>query len=148
MQANLDLDELNNISDKIAQLQLAPDDVSRFATGINLIVQADVDARFDSAPAVETGGTVWGDAYWKAVRPEYLEYHPRRVGGQLLRDTGELQQSFTAEGTRVYEVSDTQFTFGTALPKAARLHRDRPLIFWHPQLIDRVAEYLAIALAA
>lgn len=142
MQTNLDLSELSRVSEAISLLQLLPERLPDAAPGMALIVQADVDRRFDSAPAVETGGTVWGGAYWKAVRPEYLEYHPRRVGGQLLRDTGELQQSFTAEGTRVSEVSDSQFIFGTALPKASRLHQDRPLIFWHPVLIEQIAEYV------
>lgn len=143
MQASIDLSQLGKLNPVINDLKLKPEQLDLAAAGIRLIIQADLDQRFQSAPLTETGGTVWGDSYWKPVTPEYLEYHPRRVGGQLLRDTGELQQSFTAEGTSVSEVSGDEFVFGSALPKAVRLHRDRPLIFWHPRLVEQVAEYLS-----
>lgn len=142
MQTSIDFSELSRLNSTIDNLKLKPEQLTQAAPSIRLIIQADVDQRFQSAPLVETGGTVWGDAYWKPVTPEYLEYHPRRIGGQLLQDTGELQQSFTAEGTSVYEVSGDEFVFGSALPKAARLNRDRPIIFWHPRLVQQVAEYL------
>lgn len=147
MQTNLDISELSKLNSVIDNLKLKPEQLTQAAAGIRIIIQADVDRRFQSSPLVETGGTVWGDAYWGAVQPEYLEYHPRRVGGQLLRDTGELQQSFTAEGTSINEVSGDEFVFGSALPKAGRLNRNRPMIFWHPRLIEQVAEYLGYWLA-
>jgi hypothetical protein len=143
MQTSIDLSELSKLNSRVNNLKLKPEQLTQTGAGIRLIVQADVDQRFDSSPGVETGGTVWGDAYWKPVQPEYLEYHPRRIGGQLLRDKGELQQSFTAEGTSVSEVSGDEMVFGSALPKAGWLNRDRPLIFWHPRLVEQVAEYLA-----
>lgn len=143
MQTSIDLSELSRLNSTIDNLKLKPEQLTQAAAGIRIIIQADVDQRFQSAPLVDTGGTVWGDAYWKPVQPEYLEYHPRRIGGQLLRDTGELQQSFTAEGTSVSEVSGDQFVFGSALAKAGGLNRDRPLIFWHPRLVEQVAEYLS-----
>jgi hypothetical protein len=142
MQTDIDLSELSRLNSVIDNLKLKPEQLTQAAAGIRLIIQSDVDQRFDSAPGVETGGTVWGDAYWGAVQPQYLEYHPRRVGGQLLRDTGELQQSFTAEGTSINEISGDEFVFGSALPKAGKLNRDRSLIFWYPRLIEQVAEYL------
>lgn len=147
MQTSIDLSELSRLNSTIDNLKLKPEQLPQTAAGIRLIVQSDVDQRFQSSPLTDTGGTVWGDAYWKPVTPEYLEYHPRRLGGQLLRDTGELQQSFTAEGTSVYEVSGDELVFGSALAKAGRLHRDRPIIFWHPRLLEQVAEYLGYWLA-
>ena len=143
MQTSIDLSELSRLNSTIDNLKLKPEQLESAAAGIRLIIQADVDLRFQSSPLTDTGGTVWGDAYWKPVQPEYLQYHPRRVGGQLLRDTGELQQSFTAEGTSISSVSGDEMTFGSALAKAGRLNRDRPLIFWHPRLIEQVAEYLS-----
>ena len=147
MQTDINLSELSRLNSTIDNLKLKPEQLAQAAAGIRLIIQSDVDQRFQSSPLVETGGTVWGDAYWKPVTKEYLEYHPRRVGGQLLRDTGELQQSFTAEGTSISEVSGDEMVFGSSLPKAGRLNRDRPLIFWHPRLVEQVAEYLSYWLA-
>jgi phage gpG-like protein len=147
MQTQLDLSELSRLNSTIENLKLKPEQIPQAAAGIRLIIQSDVDQRFDSSPGVSTGGTVWGDEYWAAVQPQYLEYHPRRVGGQLLRDTGELQQSFTAEGTSAYAVSGDEIVFGSALPKAGGLNRKRPIVFWHPYLVEQVAEYLANWLA-
>ena len=108
------------------------------------MMQEDVDTRFANAPAVEVGGEVYGGVQWRSLSESYLVQNPRRFGGQILRDTGELQQSLTSEGHPygVFEVSETEIVFGTALGKASRLQRDRPFIFWHPILLEKIADYL------
>ena len=97
-----------------------------------------------NAPSVESGGEVLGGVQWRSLSESYLVQNPRRYGGQILRDTGELQQSLTAEGHPygVFEVTESQIVFGTALTKASRLQRDRPFIFWHPILLEKIANYL------
>lgn len=142
MQTSIDLSELSKLNSTIESLKLKPEQIAQAGAGIRLIIQADVDRRFQTAPLVETGGTVWGDAEWAPLSGEYLDTRPIRIGGQILRDTGELQQSFTAEGS-IYEASNTELVFGSALPKASRLNRDRPIVFWHPYLVEQVAEYLS-----
>ena len=146
MQTSLDISELSKLNSTIDNLKLKPDQIAQAAPGIRLILQADVDRRFQTSPLVETGGTVWGDAEWNPLSTRYLRARPIRIGGQILRDTGELQQSFTAEGS-VWEVSGETLVFGSALPKAGRLNRDRPIVFWHPYLVGQVAEYLSKWLA-
>jgi hypothetical protein len=141
MQTNIDLSELANLNQTIRNLQLKAEDVSAIAPGVRILLQEDVDLRFNTAPLVDTGGEVWGGAYWKPVQPRYLQHHPERVGGQLLRDTGELQQSFSV-GLGSYEVGDSELVFGTVLPKAGRLNGDRPLVYWHPQLLAKVADFI------
>jgi hypothetical protein len=141
---SIDLSELAKLNPQIESLKLKPEQLNQAGQGIRLIVQADVDRRFAESPSTETGGEVWGGEYWNPLGAKYLQDRPERLGGQILRDTGELQQSFTAEAYRVYQVDGEELTFGTALPKAGRLHRDRSLIFWHPVLLEQVAEYLAL----
>jgi hypothetical protein len=61
-------------------------------------MEADVDERFNSAPSTTSGGPVYGGATWVALSESTLKGNPRRRSGKLLRDTGELLQSFTSSG--------------------------------------------------
>ncbi len=70
---------------------------------IRVIVLQDVDQRFNTAPRGNSGGTVHGGETWAPLSDGYIKKRPERERGQLLRDTGELQQSFTSNG-QIYEV--------------------------------------------
>lgn len=125
------------------------------AREIRQVVLADVDERFATAPSVESGGVVYGGVYWPPLSPSYLAQRPERSGGQILRDTGELQQSFTANGA-VFQTGPDEVIVGTALPKARGLHGGvfwgvsrpdlaRPIIFVHDALANDVIEAIALA---
>jgi hypothetical protein len=112
-----------------------------------LAVQADVDERFASAPDVQAGGIVFGGVDWPHLSDAYLNRNPRRIGGAILRDTGELQQSYGLGGTgNVAIARPTEIIFGSNLPKARGLANKRPQIVVHPELIEEcsaiVAHYL------
>lgn len=141
---SIDSSEINKEINRIAGFKLKASDISQSAPAIRLMMQEDVDTRFANAPAVEVGGEVYGGVQWRSLSESYLVQNPRRFGGQILRDTGELQQSLTAEGSPygVFEVTESEIVFGTALVKASRLQRDRPFIFWHPILLEKIANYL------
>ncbi|MBD1871954.1 hypothetical protein H6F75_00520 [Nodosilinea sp. FACHB-131] len=125
------------------------------AREIRQVVLADVDERFASAPSVESGGVVYGGVYWPPLSPSYLARRPERSGGQLLRDTGELEQSFTGNGA-VFQSGADEVVVGTSLPKARGLHGGvfwgvskpdlaRPILFVHDALADDVVEAIALA---
>jgi phage gpG-like protein len=125
------------------------------AREIRQVVLADVDERFSRAPSVETGGVVYGGVFWPPLSPSSLAQRPERIGGQLLRDTGELQQSFTASGA-IFKRGPGEVVVGTALPKARGLQFGvfwgveipelaRPMLFMHDQLADDVMEAIGIA---
>lgn len=137
--------DISRITEQLHGIQLRAQDIRAAGTAIRLLLQQDADLRFQSAPAVETGGEVYGGVQWRALSESYLAQNPRRFGGQILRDTGELQQSLTAEGHpfSVFSVSESDLVFGTALAKAPHLQRDRPFLFWHPLLLEKIADYLA-----
>ena len=127
------------------------------ALEIRLTVLADVDTRFDGAPPVELGGVVYGGVYWAPLSPSYLRQKPRRRGGQILRDTGELQQSFTSNAA-IFQAANNEVVVGTALPKAADLQRgyifgrlrpgrERPILFIHDQLVQDVLQIINEAIA-
>ena len=124
------------------------------AREIRQVVLADVDERFSSAPSVSGGGAVYGGVYWPPLSDSYLAQNPRREGGQLLRDTGELQQSFTANGA-VFQSKFNEVIVGTPLPKARGLQfgtfwgverpdRARPILFVHDQLANDVVEAIGL----
>lgn len=140
----IDASELERINARLNELQVRAEDVRGAGPGIRLLVQQDVDERFAAAPSVEAGGAVLGGVSWQPLPEEYLERNPRRRGGQLLRDTGELLQSLTVDGYpgSVFTEEGEDLVFGTALTKAGRLQDQRPFIFWHPELLEKVAEYL------
>lgn len=141
---SIDSSEINKEIKRIAGFKLKAKDIAQAAPAIRLMMQEDVDTRFANAPRTEVGGEVWGGVQWRSLSESYLVQNPKRFGGQILRDTGELQQSLTSEGHPygVFEVSETEIIFGTALGKASRLQRDRPFIFWHPILLEKIADYL------
>ena len=137
--------DLQKASEQLQGIKLRSQDIQEAGPAIRLLIQEDVDLRFQSSPATETGGEVLGGEYWEALSPEYLLARPIRRNGQILRDTGELLQSMTAAGNpyEVFNVTETELVFGTSLAKASRLQRSRPFLFWHPALLEKVAAYIA-----
>ena len=131
------LSEAIAIIDNAAQIS----DFRKKAAAIGQVLVADVDERFNSAPRVRTGGVVYGGAVWPALTDPYLAANPRREGEQTLRDTGELQQSFTGDG-KIYNVSSREIEFGTDLPKAQGLQKKRPMLFIHDELLEEVEAVL------
>lgn len=140
----IDTKELQKVTDRLHNIKLRAEDIKEASPAIRLLMQQDADLRFQSAPAVETGGEVYGGVQWRELSESYLAANPRRVGGQILRDTGELQQSLTVEGSPygIFEATDSEIVFGTALVKAGKLQRDRAFLFWHPILLEKVSSYL------
>ena len=143
----IDFSELAKTVELLANIKVKAGDLrSGAAEGIRLILQQDVDIRFESSPPTQTGGIVYGGVEWTSLSEAYMRAHPRRRSGQVLRDTGELQQSFTSEAS-IYDVGESYLVFGSALAKAGKLQQRRPIVFWHGELLEKIAEYLAGYLA-
>lgn len=140
----IDAEELSKITKKMGDIKLKASDIRAASEGIRLVLQEDVDLRFANAPSTNTGGEVYGGAYWSELSETYLRQKPYRRDGQLLRDTGELLQSMTVDGHpyNIFSTTESSIVFGTALVKARKLNRDRLFIFWHPILVEKVATFL------
>ena len=146
LKQEVDFSELAKTVERLAQIELKASDLQgEAATGIRLILQQDVDYRFKTAPSTQTGGAVYGGVSWSSLSESYMANNPRRYNGQILRDTGELQQSLTSEGSpyNIYDVGESYLVFGTSLPKAAKLQKKRSFVFWHTQLVEKIAGFLA-----
>ena len=142
----IDFSELVKVTERLSNISIKAEDIrGEAANGIRLILQQDVDYRFETAPATETGGVVYGGVEWVSLSEAYLAQNPRRYGGQILRDTGELQQSLTNQGSpyNIYEVGESYLVFGSALGKAGKLQKKRKFIFWHTELLEKIAGFLA-----
>ena len=145
IQLEIDFTELSRIVEQTKGIKVRAEDIREASQEIRLIIQEDIDFRFQNAPNTETGGQVYGGVQWRSLSESYLANNLRRYGGQILRDTGELQQSLTSEGHpyNIYEVSNSDLVFGSALAKARRLQKDRPFIFWHERLVEKVTDFIA-----
>ena len=125
-----------------------PVDFRDFANDIFLLAQADVDERFNSSPPVRSGGIVFGGAFWPALSEPYLEANPRREGGQILRDEGELLNSFqVGSADNIGQSQQDRVIFGSALPKARGLQLDRPMLFISDPLADDVLNLIALKIS-
>lgn len=131
--------KIDGLKEAIANLRQMGDRLSNvgpISRDILLVAQADVDERFNSAPSTEAGGQVYGGVDWPHLSAKYLNRNPRRLGGQLLRDSGELLQSYGIGGVgNIATVRPDMIVFGSALPKARGLANRRPQVFVHPELI-------------
>lgn len=136
----IEITGLEKVLDTLDKLSQRASDIRPIANTIGLIAQGDVDERFNSSPGVRQGGQVYGGVTWDSLTEAYLRANPRREGGQIMRDTGELLNSFTVGGKgNVFEAQATQITFGSALPKATGLHRKRPILVVHDDLVQAIA---------
>lgn len=151
LKQEIDFSELADAVERFNNIAIKAEDIrGEAANGIRLILQQDVDYRFETAPPTETGGIVYGGAQWSSLSEAYMIDNPRRYGGQILRDSGELQQSLTNEASpySVYDVSESYLVFGTSLAKAGRLQKKRPFLYWHTSLVEKIAGFLANYLGA
>lgn len=151
LKQEIDFSDLATAVERLENISIKASDIrGQAADGIRLILQEDVDLRFESSPLTETGGIVYGGVQWASLSEAYMAANPRRYGGQILRDTGELQQSFTAYGSpyQIYDVAESYLVFGSALAKASKLHRKRPIVFWHNLLLEKIATFLVNYLAS
>ena len=118
------------------------------ANDVFLALQADVDQRFNNSPGVRQGGTVFGGiATWAPLTEQYLRRNPRRESGQLLRDSGELLQSYQVNSpNNIATSSPREIRFGSALPKARGLANaqtnPRPQVGFHSRLVDTIERVL------
>jgi hypothetical protein len=133
--------QLSGLTQAIANLKGLEGRLTNFsgiARDLMLAVQADVDERFASAPDVQVGGVVFGGVEWPHLSDAYLNRNPRRIGGQIGLDTGEMRQSFGVGGAgNVAIARPYQIVFGSNLSKAKGFSRKRPIIFVHPELIEK-----------
>lgn len=119
------------------------DDWTGGAEGMVTIIRDDIRLRFQNAPAVETGGIVLGDVFWRPLNEGYLMARPDRRGGKMLTDTGALKASVTEDTAESFtEITSEQIRVGTTLPYAGKINTEFPFIFWHPILLERVTDYL------
>ena len=130
------------IIDQFEEAIVTISDIEFLKDGTAEIIEEDIATRFDSSPATLAGGVVWGDRYWKPLSAAYLAQRPERGSGKLLKDTGELEDSFPISNrNNIVEIDGNAIVFGSKLPKAAGLQKDREIVFLHPDLIEEVEEY-------
>jgi hypothetical protein len=153
----IDVSGVSGAIDNLAQIQarvVSWGAVPKVALAIALSVQEDVDERFASSPPVETGGKVFGGVTWERLTEAYLKQRramakrgkgKARDGGQILRDTGKLQQSFqVGNADSILRSTGQSVTVGSDLVYAHYQSETlkRHILVAHPELLQVVANIL------
>lgn len=137
--------------DKIQQLlersQEKLTDFSPLEATIKGIFIEDAHLRFLSSPPVASGGTVYGGAFWKPLSEKSRR---RRSKGKILIDSHTLEKSVIASGdaNNIFEINGTEVLFGSSVPYANRQNNDRPFLFWHPLLLQKMTAAISTWLVA
>lgn len=140
MQAELTSDGFEALRFNLTDVVNKTKNFSELSPELRSIFQEDLKLRFASSPDVETGGEVYGGVYWEKLSEVTLK---KRKGGKVLIDSGDLEKSLTVEGdgNNLFEVTNgTEVMFGSLLPYASRVNADRPFLFWHPILLEKMAQ--------
>jgi hypothetical protein len=139
------LDGLKNLYTYFTEVQNRVSDWTGAADGVGDIVREDYRLKFESAPASERGGTIWGGAYWKPLSEGYMLSHPHRRSGNIHKDTLATMRSFIQKGAvgNLVDVSRDRMEFGSSLAHVPELEARRKIAYVHLQLTVKVAAYMA-----
>jgi hypothetical protein len=113
---------------------------------LQAVMFEDMRLRFASSPGTQVGGTVYGGQEWSSLSEYYLANNPNRQSGQVYIDTHDLMNSLVSmTSNTVSEFEETSangadFVFGTKLKYAEKLQQSRPIVFMHPELLDKVVK--------
>jgi hypothetical protein len=138
----------------LSRLKKRLDDDSDFRVEVEKalgeVMMEDLRKRFSSSPPTVTGGGVWGGEYWHQLSHSYLLSNPERANGRVYIDSGALMNSLTTYNFNLINTFEKdEYSFGTKIPYADRLQELRPIVFFHPQLLDKLSEaYLKVFLKA
>ena len=108
------------------------------------IMFQDLQLRFASSPPTVLGGRVYGDVTWQALSDSYLRKRPDRLQGKIYIDTSALKNSLVSINTNnISEFEGTTYKFGTRIPYAEKLQKYRQIVFWHPELLEKISSLYA-----
>lgn len=148
METSLGITGLKKLQDYLDGVSEKLEDWSGIGPEIETIVREDFLLKFQSSPATEIGGTIWGDQYWRPLEEGYLAARPDRRGGQILIDTQNLMKAYTQKGYYggYSEITEDTMEFGVdseIIPHAEKLEGKFPLSFWHPVLLEKISDRIA-----
>ena len=113
---------------------------------LQAVMFEDLKLRFASSPSTQVGGIVYGGQEWSSLSEYYLANNPNRQSGQVYIDTHDLINSLVSmTSNTVAEFEETSskgadFVFGTKLKYAEKLQQSRPIVFMHPQLLEKIVK--------
>lgn len=137
----IDAQKLKELMESFPKMKKRFEDVSAIERQLADEIRADVDMRFKSSPVVEVGGAVYGGVQWDRLTDYALFMNPRRRGGRILIDTGELYRgAITPGGANQTKVKGKEFTFELTDRKAIKNHPKRPILVWHDELLEKVSK--------
>lgn len=140
MKISLNFSALDAIEDLFGEMKLRVTDFSDIGDNLADIMRDDVRKRLISAPMTEVGGMAYGGVYWDRLTDASFAFNPNRRGKKIGTETGTLMRQSTAKGgENLYSINGTNFVFELTSTRAADFTAYRPLVYWHPELLQRIS---------
>jgi hypothetical protein len=146
LEANFDSSKLEKFLKELEKrVELTNSEVRQLlAERMQKIMFQDLQLRFASSPPTTIGGPVYGSVTWSKLTDSYLAKRPDRLAGRIFIDTAALKNSLVSVNVNnISTFEGTEYKFGTRLPYAEKLQKKRPIVFWHPALLEKIASLYA-----
>ena len=135
-----------------AQIEMAQDrigDLDQVSDQVAQIIRDDINTRFILSPATTSGGMAYGGIEYKKLSNMAFRQNPRRLTGQIHIDSGTLWRGAITPGAKnVYYTDGDTFFFELTGENVDELQQLRPIVFWHPELLEKIAKVVSEALLA
>lgn len=135
---------LERMSEQIEMAQDRLGDLDQVSDEVAQIIRDDINTRFLLSPATTTGGMAYGGIEYRKLSNMAFRRNPRRLTGQIHIDSGTLWRGAVTPGAKnVYYVDGDTFFFELTGENVDELQSLRPIMFWHDELLEKVAQLLS-----
>lgn len=132
------------------QIELAQDrigDLAKVSDQVAQLIRDDINTRFLLSPATATGGMAHGGVEYRKLSNMAFQQNPKRMIGQIHIDSGTLWRGAITPGAKnIYYTDGDTFFFELTGENVDELQRLRPIVFWHPELLEKVAKLVSEAM--
>lgn len=132
--------QIETAQDRIRSLDKVSDQVAQ-------MIRDDINTRFLLSPATATGGMAHGGVEYRKLSNMAFRQNPRRLTGQIHIDSGTLWRGAITPGAKnIYYTDGDMFFFELTGENVDELQKLRPIVFWHPELLEKIAKLVSEAM--
>jgi len=134
---------LSQMTDRIETAQDRIGDLTPISDQVAQLIRDDINTRFLLSPVTTTGGMAHGGIEYRKLSNMAFRQNPRRLSGQIHIDSGTLWRGAITPGAQnVYHVDGDTFFFELTAKNVDELQKLRPIVFWHNELLEKIAKLI------